>query len=375
MSSKLDRYFLGESLPPLLFGLMIYSTLAVISTTLPRLQWIIGTPLLGLGRWLLLMFPTAIVQTLPIAMVLAVLLAFGRLASNNELQAVQAGGISLARSTRVFIMLGLFMATLALYLNQWVLPKTNAQVGNLYWQLTSGGKSSGLWRLMGQDVPVAGYTLHFAKIDRATDEMQDVRIQKWQGRQLTVIFAERAQFTDQGLTLFNYQISTLKLETLNQNHPSAEHMLESLVSTHSTSEASFTLQISETQEDLITNFSRGGFEDTRSIVQAYQDSKDSGLSISDRRKAAILFQRKLAEPFANLSLLLVAVPLSLLYASSRSVAFGLSLLVTLVWYLLFTVGQLFGQAGHIPIWLGAWGSNITLGLLGLYLLMFRQFKG
>ena len=272
MSSRLDRYFLREALPPLLFGLIIYSSLAVISTVLPRLQWIVGTPLLGLGRWLLLIFPSALVQTLPIAMVLAVLLAFGRMASNNELQAVQAGGISLGRSTRVFVILGLAMATLALYMNEWVLPKTNTQVGSLYWQLTSGGKS-GLWRLMGQDIPVSGYTLHFEKANRSTDEMTNVRIQKWQDQNLSVIFAQRAQFTEDGLKLFDYQIDTLDLATLNQANLSPEDMLESLLKTHSVSDQSFTLKISETPEELITNFSQGGFEDTRSIRDAYQDSR------------------------------------------------------------------------------------------------------
>ena len=241
MSSRLDRYFLREALPPLLFGLIIYSSLAVISTALPRLQWIVGTPLLGLGHWLLLIFPAALVQTLPIAMVLAVLLAFGRMASNNELQAMQAGGISLGRSTRVFVILGLAMATLALYMNEWVLPKTNTQVGSLYWQLTSGGKS-GLWRLMGQDIPVSGYTLHFEKANRSTDEMIKVRIQRWQDQDLTVIFAERAQFTESGLKLFDYQIDTLDLATLNQANLSPEQMLESLLKTHSVSDQSFTLK-------------------------------------------------------------------------------------------------------------------------------------
>ncbi len=375
MSSRLDRYFLREALPPLLFGLIIYSSLAVISTALPRLQWIVGTPLLGLGQWLLLIFPAALVQTLPIAMVLAVLLAFGRMASNNELQAMQAGGISLGRSTRVFVILGLAMATLALYMNEWVLPKTNTQVGSLYWQLTSGGKS-GLWRLMGQDIPVSGYTLHFEKANRSTDEMIKVRIQRWQDQDLTVIFAERAQFTEDGLKLFDYQIDTLDLATLNQANLSPEQMLESLLKTHSVSDQSFTLKISETPEELITNFSQGGFEDTRSIREAYQDSRDASLTDAERRKAAVLFHRKIAEPFANFSLLLVAVPLSLLYASSRSVAFGLSLVVTLVWYLVFTVGQLFGQAGNLPVWLGVWAANILLASLGVYLLMFRnQLKG
>jgi lipopolysaccharide export system permease protein len=376
MTSKLDRYFLREAIPSLLFGLIIYSSLAVISVTLPRLQWIVGTPLLGLGHWLLLQFPAALVQTLPIAMVLSVLLAFGRLASNNELQAVQAGGISLARSTRVFVMLGLMMAALALYMNEWVLPQTNTKVGSLYWQLTSGGKS-GLWRLFGRDIPLSGYTLYFEKANRSTDELFKVRIQKWEEQQLTVIFAERAQFTDSGLQLFDYQFSRLDLTSLQQTNIAPEKMLESLLKVRQSSkDQPLTLKLDESKDELITNFSQGGFEDTRSIRETYQDSKDLDLSDVDRRKAAVLFHRKLAEPFANFSLLLVAVPLSLLYASSRSVAFGVSLLVTLVWYLLFTVGQLFAQAGSIPIWLGVWGANIVLALFGLYLLGFRnQLKG
>ncbi len=63
--------------------------MAVVSITIPRMQWIVGTPVLELGAWLLLQLPQAMVQTFPIALVLAVLLAFGRLATENELLALQ----------------------------------------------------------------------------------------------------------------------------------------------------------------------------------------------------------------------------------------------------------------------------------------------
>lgn len=85
----------------------------------------------------------------------------------------------------------------------------------------------------------------------------------------------------------------------------------------------------------------------------------------------MLFHRKLAEPFANLTLLAVALPLAVLHARSRSVAFGLSLAVTLAWYLLLTLGQLLAQAGVLPVWLGLWFGNALLLLLGLYLLYAR----
>jgi lipopolysaccharide export system permease protein len=378
MFTRLDRYLLREALPPLLFGLIIYSTLAVISATLSRLQWIVGTPLAKLGEWLLLQLPTALVQTLPISLVLAVLLAFGRLAATNELQAVQAGGIPLARSARVFVLLGLFLAAVALSMHQYVLPKTNARVGGLYWELTSGA-NNGLFRLQQRNIPLEGYTLYFQKADRDTGEMTNARLEKWsdkwEDKLLTIVFAKRAQLTDRGLEMFDYQINQLDLSSVNTQAGSSEEQLQNLLRQSSVAPNAndpLVIKISETEDDLVTRFSEGGFEDTRSLSETYQDSQDETLPLEERRKANVLFQRKLAEPFANFTLLLVAVPLSLLYASSRSVAFGMSLLVTLVWYLLFTVGQLFAQAGSIPVWLGVWLGNIVLAALGIYLLSFRQ---
>lgn len=371
---RLDRYFLKEALVPLFFGLLIYSVLAVISVTLPRLQWIVGTPLGALTRWLVLQLPAALVQTLPIALVLAVLLAFGRLANSNELQAVQAGGVSLARSARVFALIGVVLTALALMMNEYVLPVTNARVGALYWELTGG--RSGLWRLAEQNIPLDGYTLHFAR-SNAEDELLDVRLEAWQGKELTVVFADKARFSDEGLALSGYQVDSLDLNVLNQEALSAEEAVTALVKRHSAApnaEQILTIKTSTTSDnvdDLITRYSGGGFEDSRSLTEAYQDGGNMDLSERERRQSAVLFQRKLAEPFANLILLLLAVPLSLLYAGSRSVAFGLSLVVTLGWYILFTLGQLFAQAGTVPIWLGSWAANILLGVLGLYLLLFR----
>ncbi len=373
MWTKLDRYFLKEAIPALCFGLLIYSGLAVISVTLPRLQWIVGTPLAGLSYWLILQLPQALVQTLPIALVLSVLLAFGRLATSNELLAIQAGGISIGRGARIFLMLGLLLVSVALVMNERVLPATNAKVGSLYWQLTSGG-SSGLWRLAAQNIPLDGYTLHFEQADRGSDDLINVRLESWQDKELTVLFADRGRFTEGGLELSAYQITTIDLAALRQEGLTAEELLTQVLRRFSLApqpEQTLLITTSSSMDELITRFSGGGFEDSRSIREAYLDAQDLQLSERERRLAAVLFHRKLAEPFANLSLLLIALPLSLLYAASRSVAFGLSLVVTLAWYVLFTIGQLFAQAGVVPVWLGVWLAHGVLGSLGLYLLLVR----
>lgn len=370
---RLDRYLLRESLPPLLFSLLLYSVLAIVSVTLPRVQWIVGAPLGKLAGWLLLQFPQAIVQTLPIALLLAVLLAFGRLAAANELLAMQAGGIAMRRVTLLFIVLGALGAAATLALNQRVLPSTNARVGAVYWQLTSG--KNGLFRLAKQNIPLGDYTLYFTRADSKNDELYDVRLESWQNKTLTVVLAQSAHFVDKGLKLYGYQTAVLDLSSLNKNHADAAAALRDLLRAKvgsSTPQQSLTITTAESVDDLVTRFSGGGFEDTRSITGAYRDAHDPHKTPAQRRGAEALFQRQLAEPLANLTLLLVAVPLAVLYARSRSIAFGLSLVVTLVWYVLLTLGQLLAQGGALPVWLGVWAGNILLGLIGLYLLTFRM---
>jgi lipopolysaccharide export system permease protein len=367
---RVDRYLLAESLPPLLFGLLLYSTLAVVSVTIPRLQWVVGAPLTELSFWLALQLPTAVVQTLPIAMVLAVLLAFGRLATDNELLALQAGAVPLGRITRVFVILGVLAAMTSLSLNQWVLPEANTRVGSIYWRLTTGG--SGLFRLASQSIPIEGFTLDFERVNRQTDELFDVRIERWEGRRVSLLFAERATFEPRGLRLFGYRTLVLDLAALDSGEGEPEGRLLRADSRAADPGSSLLLTLSTDRDELITRFSNGGFEDPRSITGAFEAATNDALPLREQRNAAVLFHRKLAEPFASLVLLLVALPLSINYARSRSVAFGLSLVVTLAWYLLLTFGQLLAQTGSMPVWLGVWLANLVLGTAGIFMLARRM---
>ncbi len=374
MLKRLDRYLLAESLPPFLFGLLLYSGLAVMSTNLPRFQWIVGTPFGQLLYWLLLQFPAALVQTLPIALLLAVLLSFGSLAASNELFAVQAGGVALRRLGALMLTLGLLAAGFALAMNQWVLPLTNVKVGSLWWELTGSG--SGLYRLVRQNLPLGDYTLSFDAVAE-DDELFGVRLEAWSGRELSVVLADRARFTDTGLALYGYQTTRLNLGVLGDpaaTSGDAAALMENLVQLNNRAtspDAPLTLKFSEDPEALITRYSGGGFEDTRSITEVRRDAGDVRLDRTERRTAAVLFHRKLAEPLANLTLLALALPLAVMHARSRSVAFGLSLSVTLAWYLLLTVGQLLAQAGVVPVWLGLWFGNALLLAVGVYLLYAR----
>ncbi len=78
--------------------------------------------------------------------------------------------------------------------------------------------------------------------------------------------------------------------------------------------------------------------------------------------------KKLSFPFASLSFALIAIPLGLrVRKGSRSTGFGLSLLLIIIYYILFTGCQALGEKGVIPpifIWL----PNIGLSATGIILI-------
>lgn len=372
--TRIDRYLLREALPPFLFGLLLYAGLAVVSATLPRLQWIVGTPILDVGWWLVVLLPQALIQTAPVALVLAVLLAFGRLSTDQELTAVQAGGVPIARASTVFVLLGVVAALGALAANEWVVPRANAAVADVYWRLTAG--RNGLFRLAAQRLPVEGFTIRFAEVD-ARGTMSDVRIERWDDDVYTLVRAEKATFEGLDIVLTGHRTQRFDLGALDRPTDDAAATLRALVRLDARSagvDDPLVLTTGVDERELVARFSGGGFEDARSISRLAADAEDVQRTAAERREATVLLHRKLAEPVSNVALLLIAVPLSITYARSRSVAFGLALVVTLAWYVLYTFGQLLSLTGVVSPWSGPWAANMILGAIGAFLLVRRGWR-
>ena len=367
---RVDRALLAEALPALVAGALLYAVLAVTSSTLPRLTWLVGADVFRLLAWLAAQLPTAFAQTLPIAMVLSVLLTFGRMEGDRELLALRAGGLPLGRVIAPMLLLGALATVGTLSLYQWVTPRTHAWIATEYWRMTAGG--TGLFRLAGQALPVGEFTLTFERTVGAGSRIEGVRIERWEGDRLTLLRAREAQFVGTELVLRGYRTQVFDLAALDVPVESADATLQDLVRLDNRSadpDAELRVSVGVDEEELVARYSRGGFEDDRSLTELHTAWQTGNVGETERRNAGTLLMRRLAEPFANLALLLVALPLSLGWARGRGVAFGLSLVVTLAWYLLSTLGQFAAQSGSLPVTLGPWIANLTLGALGLVLLV------
>jgi len=116
----LDRYFLRELAPPFAIGVALFTFFLILDRLYNLTDLVItrGVPFHLVLQLLVFMLPSFLAHTLPMALLVAVLLAGGRLAADLEVVAFKAAGVSLLRLFRPIAVgaLAVALATAALTL-------------------------------------------------------------------------------------------------------------------------------------------------------------------------------------------------------------------------------------------------------------------
>lgn len=135
---RLDRLVFREMLGPWIFGVMIFSVLIFASLLLMKItDWIVQGVSAGfIFNIVVLLLPGILVKTFAMAMLLAALLAFGRLSNDSEIVAVRAAGASLFQVMRPVLILSFLVALLAFAVNEIVVPAASYQATALQSRLT-----------------------------------------------------------------------------------------------------------------------------------------------------------------------------------------------------------------------------------------------
>src|SRR2546427_10446330 len=97
MGPTLRRYFLWEVTVPFLFGIGVFTFILLIARMLKLVELVVnrGVSPLEIGKLFAYILPTFLEVTVPMALLLAVLLAVGRLSADSEIVALRSSGISL----------------------------------------------------------------------------------------------------------------------------------------------------------------------------------------------------------------------------------------------------------------------------------------
>ncbi|MFN9174522.1 MAG: LptF/LptG family permease, partial [Synechocystis sp.] len=124
----MDRYVASQLIPPFLFSVGIVASLGLAIGYLSDLANKIvekNLPVFSAAEVLLLKLPEFLTYALPISVMLATLMTFGRLGGDSVLIALRSCGVSLYRIVVPAILLSLLVTGWTFLLSEWVVPAAN----------------------------------------------------------------------------------------------------------------------------------------------------------------------------------------------------------------------------------------------------------
>ena len=130
---KISRYVLKEHVGPFFFALSALTSFMLLQFIARKFGDLVGR---GLSWQVILEFfvlsiPLTVALTLPMSVLVAVLFAFSRLASENEITALKASGVSTRSLMRPVVVAAAFLAVFMLWFNDQVLSSANHELATL----------------------------------------------------------------------------------------------------------------------------------------------------------------------------------------------------------------------------------------------------
>ena len=174
----LTRYILREQIGPLIFALSSLTALLLLQQVAKQFGNLVGKGLGWgvIGEFFLLSIPFIIAMTMPMGVLVAVLYAFSRLTSENEVTALRASGISVMRLVRPAIFFGATLGLLMLVFNDQVLPRSNHRLRTLQTDIARKKPTFALREQVINEVMPGKLFLRTSHIDESTDRLREVTI-------------------------------------------------------------------------------------------------------------------------------------------------------------------------------------------------------
>lgn len=352
----LSRYILKEFLANLALGVMVFTFILLMDRLFELVDLLLrkGVGLVLTLKILFYLLPSSLSITLPMSFLLAALLTFGKLSENNEITAMRASGLSAWSYVRTPILVALVAVGFLIPFNADWAPVAHSQFRHIYVELL---QRNPLVRIEEKTFAEIGdYHIYVHKKDRKTNELRGITIYRTSATGAPIrIFASRGKAYVHPTRGVQLDLEQGRIEQVDPKNPN--QWFYSGFDTYG----------------LSLPFGKTAGTSDRTLDE--MTNKELGKKIEEMRAkkvpyAIISCQRHLRWALAMTPFLfvLLAIPLAmLLQRGGRSLGFGLSLLITLLYYVLIMGGTGLGQRGVWPPWLAVWLSNVVITMLGGFL--------
>jgi len=365
----LDRYVVREMVPPTALGLLLFTFILLLDTisNLMRILVSRGADLVTVLKAFLYLLPSIFSVTIPMAFLLGVLLAFGRLASDSEIVALRASGVSPARLLRPVVALATFAGLVTFYVVGIALPAANQAYRELIFKLViSKARTQMAPRVFNDDL-VPAMVFYISDIDSRNGEWKDVFIHDGRDHaKPRLILARTGRLhVDEPRKAVGLDLGEATVYSFNTIDPADFHLERMGAGYQPLPYETFFPNVALSKGD--REMSLGELEDN------IRNLKEHGKGRADWGRFAVEWHKKFAIPTACIVFGLLGLGLSLgSKKEARSAAFGLSILVIFIYYVIIRLGEQAGDTGMLAPFLAMWGANILLAVVAFVLLVLNH---
>jgi lipopolysaccharide export system permease protein len=358
----LDSYVLREVAGPFGFALAAFFLFWFANIFVLAADYLVnkGAPVFLVLRFLVFRVPQATPLAFPFACLFGTLLGFGRLAADNEINAMRTSGVSFWRIIRLPLLAGAGVALLSFLINEHIAPVATDLSTRSFYQILYRSQTLPVEPNIFRADPSTGNTFYIQSVSSDGKTMQNVQIYQP---------ARTSPFV---------QILTAKTARIEGTQIVLDHAVETRINNEGEVSAvtimASELRLSLPMGDNGQNFLSSSFNDTytmntQQLARDIKFRKQTGQGGTDLAVRELTLGTKYAYPFAAFIAVILAVPLAVRFGKrGRTLGVVLSIVGLFGYYAMVALAGAFGKNGALDPYLAAWLPNIITAAVGGFLI-------
>jgi len=354
----LDAYILKEVAAPFGFALAAFFLFWFANIFVLAADYLVnkGAPVFLVLRFLLFRVPQATPFAFPFACLFGTLLGFGRLAADNEINALRTSGVPFLRIIRLPLVAGIAVGIGSFLINEHVAPIATDLSTRSFYQILYHSQTLPVEPNIFRADPATGNTFYIQSVSADGRTMQNVQIYQP---------ARTSPFV---------QILTAKTARIEGTDIVLDHAIETRIDNqgevNAVTIAANEVRISLPMGDNGQNFLSGAMNDTytmntQQLSRDIKFRKQTGQGGTDLAVRELTLGTKYAYPFAAFIAVILALPLSVRFGKNgRTLGVVLSIVGLFVYYAMVALFGAFGKNGALNPYLASWLPNIVTGVAG-----------
>ncbi len=379
---QLDRLVVHELAGPLINSILMFLMMLFATASLFNLTELLvkGIPFPTVARIAIYNIPMLVTKTLPMSVLLACLLAFGRLSSDSENIALHAGGISFFRAMRPVAFVGAIMSVVAFVWDETIVPPATRQFVRLRAEVLGGLATAGqelFYTVKSSDGNhVARIINVYGGYDQKSNTLRKVMIIEMSHDRASVgepafcIYAQRARPNLKDVSGFDWTFEDGRVNDLRDNPER-----KTIVDVHFKEITTKSLQESTGTPVTMGRTLQGIFRAQKrdNNTMTFHELRDK---INEERLAGSLdtdgdevdLWGKISTPIASLIFALVGAPLGVRpQRGSKAIGFGIAIGIIFAYWFLYNWLYQIGKNGGLSPMIASFAPNMIGIVAGIFL--------